>query len=276
MSKLVSAGFSRLKKDKTFWLCIGTMLVYAVIYMLSAGADAARDLSQYQYSLDEYYFHFAFTIGLFCAVFSSIFLGTEYSDGTLRNKIAAGHTRSSIYLSSFILVFLATLLMMAVWLFGAFIGIPALGLWKMSPFYLALYLLTAVLMTSALSALFTFVGMLSSSKAATAIFSILLFLGLLLFASTIYNCLHAPETLSNVVMTADGMEIGDPTPNPGYISGITRTIYQFILDFVPTGQGLQMWMLEIAHPVRMLASSACITLTTIWGGICLFKKKNLN
>ena len=278
MSKLVSAGCSRLWKNKIFWVSMGTLLAYSVLYMISGIRDAqmsAAANSGYQYSLDQYYFHYALTIGLFCAVFSSMFLGSEYSDGTIRNKIVAGCTRTEIYLSSLILTFLASLLMIAAWLIGGLAGIPALGLWRMDISYLCLYLLVSILMTAAFSAIFTFIGMLSSSKSMTTLLSVLLFFGLLLYASMIYNALSQPETVSDVFITANGLEFGDPAPNPHYITGTTRIIYQFLLDFLPTSQGIQIWLLEAVHFLRMMLSSIGIVLVSTLAGIRIFKRKNL-
>ena len=34
-------------------------------------------INKYNYGTEEYYFHFALSIGMFCALFSSMFLGTE-------------------------------------------------------------------------------------------------------------------------------------------------------------------------------------------------------
>ncbi len=80
---------------------------------------------------------------------------------------------------------------------------------------------------------------------------------------------------SGVIITPNGMEIAEPTPNPNYISGVTREIYDFIVDFLPTGQGLRMWQLEISNPIRMLLSSVFITILTSVGGIFAFKRKNI-
>lgn len=278
MSKLLFANFSRLWKDKVFWLCMGAMLIYSVVYMLNGSRQATISLSEYNYSIDMYYFNFAVVIGAFCALFSSMFLGTEYSDGTIRNKIVVGHTRISIYIANLITSFTATLLIMLAWLIGALTAIPTLGVWKMGISILLAYLLIAVMLEIAFSAIFTFVCMQSTNKAITVVISVLLFFGLLIFASMTYNALNEPEMTSGVQITAGGMEMAEPTPNPNYVSGVTRTIYEFIVDFLPTGQGIQMWQLEIdnaARMVRMLVSSAAITVLTTLGGIFIFRKKDL-
>jgi len=276
MSKLLAANFMRLKKDKFFWLCMGAMLVYVVVYMLNGCRQATVDLAEYNYSIDQYYFQFATFIGAFCALFSSMFFGTEYSDGTIRNKIIVGHTRMNIYLANLVTTFTATLLMMFVWLIGALVAIPVLGVWKMGALNFLVYLLIAVMFVAAFSAICTFVNMLSTNKAVTVVISLLIFWGLVLFSNMIYNSLEEPEMTSGIVITANGMDISEPTPNPNYISGVTREIYNFIIDFLPTGQGLRMWLLEISHPVRMLVSSVIITLFTTLGGVFVFKRKNLN
>lgn len=275
MRKLLSANFSRLWKDKFFWLCMGAMLIYSVVYMMNGCRQAAADLSEYNYSIDKYYFHFAVVIGAFCALFSSMFLGTEYSDGTIRNKIIVGHTRTSIYIANLITSFTATLLLMLVWLIGALAAIPTLGIWEMGVPNLFAYLLIAVMFEAALAAIFTFVCMQTANKATTVVISILLFLGLIVFASMINNGLSQPEMTSGVQISANGIDMSEPTPNPNYISGVQRTIYEFIVDFLPTGQGLQMSQLKIDHAVRMLISSVVITVLTTLGGLFVFKRKDL-
>ncbi|MGY3662454.1 MAG: hypothetical protein ACXAHE_00930 [Roseburia sp. 1XD42-69] len=49
-----------------------------------------------------------------------MFLGTDYSDGTIRNKLTVGHTRTNIYLANLIVTFAAGLLIMCVWFIGTY------------------------------------------------------------------------------------------------------------------------------------------------------------
>lgn len=275
MRKLLSANFSRLFRDKTFWFCMGAMLIYAVVYMLNGVRQATVSLAEYHHTLDDYYFHFALVIGMFCALFCSMFLGTEYSDGAIRNKLVVGHTRAGIYLSGLVVTFAATLFVMAVWLIGALVGVPALGVWQMGVPHLLEYLLIAVLYAAVFSSIFTFISMMSVNKAVTVAVSILVFLGLLILASMIYNGLQQPELVSSVELTQGGIQMSEQQPNPAYIGGAKRTFYEFIMDFLPTGQGLLMWQLQIAHPLRMILSSVLLTIVPAICGIAVFKRKNL-
>lgn len=274
MRKLLSANFSRLWKSKVFWLCMGCMLAYCLVYMWN-GCRQAQIVPEYHHSIDDYYFNFAFSIGAFCALFCSMFLGSEYSDGTIRNKIIVGHTRRDIYLANFITAFVASLLIMLVWLVGALAAIPVLGTWEMGVSGLFLYLLIAMMFVGAFVSIFMFIGMLSENKAITVAICIFLFLGLLIFASMIYNDLSQPQMTENIEMTVDGIKMGEPMPNPQYVSGTKRLVYQYILDILPTGQGLQMWQLGIGSPVRLLVSSVCIMVFMTLGGIWIFKRKNI-
>ncbi len=275
MRKLLSAGMSRLWKDKVFWICMGAMLLYTMVYMINGCRQATHSMQEYNIRIDSYYFHVAMVIGAFCALFSSMFLGTEYSDGTIRNKIVSGHTRAAIYLTNAVLSFFATALILSVWLVGALVAIPALGVFAMDASQLLLYLLAVVFCVASFSAIFTFIAMQSSNKAVTVAISILFFFGLLLYAGTIYNALGQPELTNEILVTANGMDMTDPVPNPAYVSGTKRAVYEFILDFLPTGQGISIWELKAANPIRMLLSSAAITVFVTIGGMAAFQKKNL-
>ena len=241
MNKLLSSGFSRLKRDKIFWVSIVALLLYSIVYMLNGCRQAlSHDMAEFKYPLDAYYFHYGLSIGLFCSVFTSIFL-----------------------------------FMLLAWLIGALVGIPFLGPWKMGPLLL-LYLLISVLFLAAFSAIFTFIGMLTSYKTIAQVFSLLFFFALLMGGSMLYEALQQPEMTSPIVMTTEGMQVADPVPNPSYVTGPLRSIYEFLVDLLPTGQGIQMFDLNIRHPLRMILSSLGITAGVSAIGICLFRRKNLS
>ena len=78
-------------------------------------------------------FPYAMLIGVLSAIFCSLFLGVEYGDGTMRNKIIAGHKRTDIYLSNLITNLSASLLMcLSYILSNVVLGIPLLGFQKAS------------------------------------------------------------------------------------------------------------------------------------------------
>ena len=276
MRNVLSANFARLFKDRVFCATLAAMLLCAVVTMLSGCRQAAVNAgSGYSYTLDSYYFGLAPTLGLFCAVFTSLFLGTEYSDGTLRNKIMVGHSRASVYLANLAVCFAATLCFAAVWLMGGLVGIPFLGLWKIGITGLAAYSALIFCFSAALSAIFTFVGMNLQSRSASAVLSLLLFLALLVGASMVYARLCQPEMTSGVVITSEGMQMAEPAPNPEYLGGNLRRAYEGLLNFLPTGQGILMANLEVARPLYMLASSALISVGMTLLGVCMFQKKDL-
>lgn len=276
MSNLLSADFKRLWKSQIMWICAISMLVISTIYMFNEGRQAAQ-LTQEGASnfLDNFYFNLIPYIGLLYAAFVSIFLGIELSDGTIRNKIVVGHTRSTIFLSNFIVSLVANWILLLTLFLGGLIGIPFLGFFKMSNMELVLYFVIALFFTAALTAILTLFCMLSTNKAITAVSAIAFIMGLLLISSLIYNSLGEPEYLSGPVITIQGKQQEDLTPNPSYVSGITRTVYQYILDFLPTGQGILIAVAKINRPIVSLLSSVTITIVTTIIGIFAFNKTDL-
>lgn len=108
MTKILSAYLSRLWKDKFFWLAMLFMAGFGVFLTLNQynnqqllqqrGLVETTDLA-----LEQYCFFFQWVIGGVAALVSSLFLGLEYQDGTLRNKLIAGHSRTSVYLAGLII-----------------------------------------------------------------------------------------------------------------------------------------------------------------------------
>lgn len=274
MNRLFHANFVRLFRDKVFWLNSGVLLAYAAIYMLNGCRQEQSGLAV-KHALEDYYFQFAIFIGLFSAVFTTLYLGVEYSDGVLRNKIIAGHARWEIYLCNLVLVFLASLFMAGMGCLGGLVGIKTFGAFQMGGFSVFCYFLVMAMFLFAFSAVFTMVAMLSPNKATGAVVTILLFFLLLTAASVMNNRLIEPEMVSDTLFTENGITFSDPTPNPRYVGGVARKILDFAVDLLPAGQGMRLAVGEVEHPVRMLALSVLVSGATTFGGIFMFGRKNL-
>ncbi len=239
MGKLLSANFARLWKNHTFWIGVAFMLALSVYVMLEGGLSAPEhesyDMSAFGYSQ---------IIGFCCAVFASLYLGSEYTDGAIRNKIIVGHSRARIYLANLVTVFTAMLLMIAAWLMGALIGFPFFGPLSNLPGCMVNFI-ASIFTTAAFSAIFTLIAMLCTNKAVSAVVSIILFLGLSVFAG-------------NVNMN-------------------------LIRNLLPTGQAVWIFGNDVGHSVLELLGSVLITLlgsvviviTVTSAGITAFRKKDL-
>lgn len=278
MSKLLSSNFFRLWKNKIFWLCMGGMLIYAVAYMLSASQKTFSSVAGEVYILEHYYFQFLVYVGFFFAIVTSMFLGTDYSDGTIRNKLIVGHTRANLYLANLIVIFSAGLLIMCVWFIGALVGITAFGFFTFGIVKLVEYFLLCALLVAAYSAINTFIAMLSANKTTTVLISLALAFGLLLCASLLYNALEVPETInsmSGVSISGAAAPIGEVVANPNYVGGILRAVFQMLLDILPTGQSINVAFLKVERPYTMIFSSVVVTVGITALGIILFRKKDL-
>lgn len=273
MTNLLRANFSRLKREGVFWVCVLTTLACSAGFMvLWCLADAEKGFVR---NLDIFYFRFSAAMGFLYAIFTCLFLSVEYGEGTIRNKLVVGHTRREVYLSSFLTVFAASLCMAAAWLIGGLAGVPFLGFLTIGPAGTILCFAIIVGYTAAFSAIYTFIGMLNGRRSATVI-TIAVWFILFLVSSSFESVLHEPEFLNPIIMVEDGAQmVGEQTPNPYYISGIQRTIYEIVVDLLPMGQSSSLQNINIGHPVRMLLSSLGITAAFTLGGLRLFERKDL-
>ncbi len=95
MIKLLNAGFNRLRKSILFWILIITIIVISCFVVLQEYNDVVKHGEVI--STEQVIFIFSPYIGIMIAVFVSFFIGVEYSDGTIRNKVVVGHKRTNIY-----------------------------------------------------------------------------------------------------------------------------------------------------------------------------------
>ena len=133
MYNLLNAAFFRLKKNKIFYFIILVSIGMALFFLYSGYADEMRYI---EYNLptsnlkstDRLFVDNVLVIGFLMSLFTSLFVGTEYSDGVIRNKIIAGHKRMNIYASNFIMSVIVGVIIEVIYLLIiASIGIPMFG-----------------------------------------------------------------------------------------------------------------------------------------------------
>ncbi len=275
MLRLLRANFSRLAKNKVFWLCISAVFLVAVFNMMNFYRQTKTADAIANAALEDHYFEFIPMLGMLSAIVISLFFGTEYSDGTMRNKLIIGSTRANIYLSSMVTSAAVSAAITLACFIGGLVGIPLLGAWTMPLSGVLLYILAGILSSIALSAIFTFISVNCSRKAESAVIAILTALVLMVLGSIIYNKLQQPEMVSEMMVTVNGFEQTEPHPNPDYIGGALRSVMTAILHILPSGQQILMANLELGKPIQCVCCSIGLTILVTACGALIYRKKDL-
>lgn len=281
MSKLLRADFARLLKSKVFWVC--TLFVFlSEVYNCF---DLYREMKSTVGSLpnsDSLLFDVCMEMIILAPIFTALFVGTDYSNGTVRNKIIVGHTRTEIYLSNLIVCSSALLIIQLVGMLTVVgIGFPLVG--NMEKSFLSLLILSLISFATivALGSICLLIAMSIHSKAHSVVAAILAGIVLLVGAFVIGNGLNQPEYTSSVSVSLaeDGVDNSDNQvvmeKNPYYISGAKRDVYEFLYDFLPGCQTVQILEQNPEHPARLPVYSLSIILATTACGVLLFRKKDI-
>lgn len=281
MRKLLHANANRVLISRVFWIEMTVWVVYCLGYQL----DSYCRSMEYSFPLQEIFqqtmFSFTTLMGVFFAIFVSLYIGTEYNDGTIRNKLIVGQTRNSIYLSNYIActaagivhttVAAAVFLSIGVLVFGK----PELGAGQF------LQILAIILfLCMSYASVYTFISMLCGSKAHASIINILAAFGMLFAGALLSSRLLAPKMIADYGYVDGALAMKGQTPNPNYLSGTKRTVYQLLMDFIPGGQNIQLsqnslMSMLLEHPVQLCCYSAAITVIFTLAGMLIFNRKDI-
>ena len=272
MRKLLRADLCRMCKSRVLMLCMLSAFAVSLIFTLRFAMDTgAVKLVSWGSVMQTFPF-----MPILYAVFIGLFIGVEYQDRTLRNKLICGHSRLAVYFSLLVTVTLGCLAVIASWALGAAAGMIYNTEFIELPEALPLYIAAALLLTAAVAAVLTAAAMLIPNRAFSAVTAVLLAFGLILLGGAIYSALGEPETVSPVVINADGgFGVGEPQPNPLYISGTLREVYGYLMDVLPSGQALLLAGSALVHPALSLISSAAIMILVSALGAAVFRRKDL-
>ena len=276
MRKLITANFHRFIKDRFSWCVMGIIVILSLVNVFnSARSYEAMAASGYVMSLDDYYFNQAPLIGAFLALLISMFLGTEFSEGTIRNKLCIGHKRNEIFLSNFISCAFASIVLTAVWLLSSALLFGLIGPLEMGVSEFIGCIFVAVGFAVSFAALYTVIGSLSSNKPMTIIYTFAVFIIFAMAASALYDRLCEPEMNEGMTLVGTQLVEMEPTPNPLYLSGMIRTVCEVALELLPTGQALLLSDVAIDYPLRAIAFSVEFITVTLLAGSVLFRRKDI-
>ena len=259
MSKLLYANFFRLWRNRLFQIGLG--------FMFFAGGflvyQQYRQLVGYgiNVKLDSTMFGYTIMIGVISSIFCSLFVSTDYNDGTIRNKVIAGSRRAEIYIANLIVNIVASfLLCFSYILANIVIGIPLIGTLE-TPLPKVLLILAGSLLTVvAFCAVFTMISLLIQSKAIAPVVCIVAMFLSIAFLNEVQRILDQPE------FWYDGT---------AYVDGTELEVLEFLYNAIPAGQEMQYSRRSTENIGEMAAYAAGLTVITTGIGAFFFNRKDI-
>lgn len=275
MLKLLRANFSRLLHDRAFRL-LSALMVFFGTSMAVVNAVHARQDGEI-WVMDYTIFIYVILAPIVNAVLTALFIGNDYSSGTIRNKRIAGHRRGIIYLANLLVCICAGIcLCLAFALPQAAAGLLLKGEMNAAPATILLYVGLSFALMIAFTALFTLIAMLCQNKSHTTAGCILLTFALLFAGVYISSTLEEPEYLAAYSYTENGVTVEEPEQkNPYYITGMKRQVYEFLQDLTPGGQVIQVSEMGVKKPVMLAVYDGLILLLVTGFGLIFFRREDL-
>lgn len=281
MFKLLRSDLTRLLKSKYLWVCVAVQIfLTALIILINSGEQG--------FTSD------AMAVNIFCmggiavpsimlAIISSLFIGSDYQYGTIRNKIVTGGARFKIYLSNLITVCVALiLLLLSAMLVSFALGMPLLGGFKCGGTQIFKLFICGIFACLSYAAIITAVNMTMKNMTASAITLLVALIATMLLMQYFYLEVSAPEFYKSYEINQFGETIMVEIPNPNKCAPWLAALYKFILTVFPTGQlnlisygnfiladgpGVPAW--------QMLLSSVLIGAASTALGLAVFQRENL-
>lgn len=280
MNKLLRAGYAALFRNKFFYLALIGMALYAAWI----GTVHLTDYLFYFHGDYYYDIYDGYTTGMLVLyfvipAFCAWMIGNEHGEGTLRNKIIAGHPRVQIYFAQLLVVLTAGAILFAVHTVVCFaFEWPMSG--GLGNYFVRgsqwIFILSAAVIVS-MSALCTMISMTCRNKMAAVILAIFLALLMLMVGLMAFSKLTQPEfiTVQELDDTWTNVLSEHEEPNPDYPRGVWRKVYTFLLDFLPGGHLFALANGDTTRAWIQTIWSGVIALVSTAAGLVIFRREDL-
>ena len=230
MSNLFMAGLRRYFYNPVWWVSVAASIVFGILLGDYFYRENTTDPSIY------------FIPQMIFAVLISLTVARERSGRAVRNRIVAGYSKGQIFFADLILAVGACVLLFLLYVCTfALFCIPTLSKLPsaMGPDVLVGFLMIAV----STAAICYAVAMLSPRSTLGAVLCILLVIGLATVAENIHYRLLQKEYVLDIQVVENPETgrfetvVGGRIPNPQYVDGTKRTVYELLEKLNPAGQG---------------------------------------
>lgn len=278
MSKLVSANFSRLIRNKFFWIGLALVIGIAAFIAIDFVQDHPWCREQISHETKAVCFKYTPVIAGIVALFAGLFVGEEYSNKTIRNKIASGYSKKEIYCANWLVcTAVGCLFYLAFFLIIALPIAPWKGLAKYNTNVVAEFMRSALINLFAILSLVSivvFVAMFVKNRIIGVVATLGCVLLLFLASELMFEGISVKQ-FKTVLDEETGMAM--ELVNPEYKNDLKRKIIQTVMDFQPFGQILQVKngrAVDIKGIVLPIYS--CLMMAVFcFGGAHLFGKRDL-
>lgn len=324
MIKLLRANFSRLFRSLYFRLgmIISVLLNMVAIFNtyyamkkfpeefdLSGIPDVSADDVEYLSILISNE-SCMFNGGIFCMfivpALIAFFIGTDYSDGTIRNKLMVGHKRSSIYLANLITSISAAEIVLLSGMAASYLtGLIFLKNTYLSAGEIFMFIIVGIFITASMSSICTLLSMVIPSKAGAVAAAVMTSFVMMVSAGSITSELESPEVydeytyehqdtgevfdldcppdeMSPDELHSNGIMVSDidklepiQAENPGYPKGLRRRIYVWIQKATPGCQYISLSEWDEDFNNSSVGWSSVFVAVTAAAGIVVFRKRDL-
>ena len=280
MANLLSANFYRLFRSKVFYVGILAAVVVEVYSLLTGYQSTLLE----GLGLENKFFLYPILLVIEMPAFCGLFFGAEYSGGTLRSKLIAGIPRWKLYAANLVtgavvsLAFSATAIVT-----GLALVFLLIGGFQLETGILAGYFLCSLAVGVASAAFAAMVALLVPNRAIGLVIGVLVAFSLLFVGQYLVQGLAQPElTREHEPVLQNGVVVGYASspdapmvPNPRYVGGALRTVYTFLLHFMPMGQCFLVSFLGLEEPWKLMVGAALFIALTTAVGLAIFQKKDV-
>lgn len=294
MRNLLSANFARLWRSRLFWLMEAGVFAWGVLayYLLKVNTRNGYPFE----NGNSYFFNEMTFIGITTACFSGFFIGTEYSDGAMRNKLSVGHSRVKVYLANLVTILCAGFAQFAAYTLAAVtVGAMLVGAMVWSRLYRPLETCAISFLSICTSAaIAVLISMVVIDKAKAVLVNAMLSVLLLAAGASALKGLMQPEMTQRIYIPGTGEYkyayednfsddadlVIEEVPNPKYLTGTERKVYEYISAALPTSLALSCALNENDSGYdRFSGLQVCETLAAVvlisGSGIMIFRKRDL-
>lgn len=272
MLKLLRADLFRLGKNRLFkWAFAMTALVTAAFVVISC-ISIKGDRSEY--ALENYALAGAPLVQIVSAAVIVLFVGTEHSQHTIRNKLTVGSRRGNIYSSELAAGVVIGCSLNAAWLLGGLAGVPFLGAWKMPLSETMIYIAVSMLCAAAVSAVAALIGALFQNRSRGVITALITVFVMIQLAGHTYTRLSAPEQQMRAEVI-NGEQVMSLEKNPQYVNGAKRAAYELAMRLNPLGSLLPLSNRDLKVPAADMAGAGVVIILVSSTGNAVFKRKDL-